>query len=102
MVKPRWETAQRFLETLNTEVSYDPAIPFLGLGPEKITFKMTHAPGFSGQHYYNSQDTESTKMSTDREMKTLRYSYTLGCCSALTQNKITILAAALIYQEIII
>ena len=39
MVKPRWKTAQRVLETLNTEVSHDPAIPFLGLGPEKITIQ---------------------------------------------------------------
>ena len=30
MVKPRWKTARRFLETLNPEVSYDPEIPLLG------------------------------------------------------------------------
>jgi len=35
MVKPLWKTAWRFLKTLNTEVSYDPAIPFLCLGPEE-------------------------------------------------------------------
>ena len=39
MVKPLWKTARRFLKTLNTEVSYDPAIPFLGLGPERITIQ---------------------------------------------------------------
>ena len=39
MVKPQWKAAWRFLETLNVEVSYDPAIPFLGLGPEKITIQ---------------------------------------------------------------
>ena len=39
MVKPLWKTAWRFLETLSREVSYDPAIPFLGLGPEKIIFQ---------------------------------------------------------------
>ena len=35
-MKPRWKAAWTFLETLNTEVSYDPAIPFLGLDPKKI------------------------------------------------------------------
>ena len=39
MVRPRWKTAWSFLEKLNIEVSYDPAIPFLSLGPEKITFQ---------------------------------------------------------------
>ena len=37
MVRPRWKTVWSFLETLNIEVSYDPATPFLSLGPEKIT-----------------------------------------------------------------
>ena len=36
MGKPLGKTAWRFLETLSREVSYDPAIPVLGLGPEKI------------------------------------------------------------------
>ena len=36
---PRWKTAWRVLETLNIEVSYDPAIPFLGFGPERITIQ---------------------------------------------------------------
>ena len=39
MVKSRWKTAQRFLETLKIEVSYDPAIPVLSLGAEKITIQ---------------------------------------------------------------
>ena len=35
-MKPQWKAAWAFLETLNIEVSYDPAIPFLGLDPKKI------------------------------------------------------------------
>ena len=38
-VKPQWKTAQRFLETLNIEIAYDPAILFLGLDTEKITIQ---------------------------------------------------------------
>ena len=45
MVKPLWKTAWRFLETLTIEITYDPVIPFLGLGPEEIPpFTMTCAP----------------------------------------------------------
>ena len=52
MVKLLWKTAWRFLETLNVEVSYDPAISFLDLGSgKKSSFKMTRAPWYSGQHY---------------------------------------------------
>ena len=39
MVRPRWKTSWSFLEKPNIEVSYDPAIPFLSLGPEKITIQ---------------------------------------------------------------
>ena len=41
----------------------------------KSPFKMTRAPWFSGQHYFNRQDMESTKRSTDRITKTRRYIY---------------------------
>ena len=33
------EKAPRFLETLNTEITNDPAIPFPGLDTEKITIQ---------------------------------------------------------------
>ena len=36
MVKPLWKTAWRLLETLTIEITYDPVIPLLSLGPEKI------------------------------------------------------------------
>ena len=35
-MKPLWKTAWRFLETLNIEVSYGPAIPLPGLDLEKF------------------------------------------------------------------
>ena len=39
MMKPLWKTACTFQGTQDIEVSYDPAIPFVGLGPEKITIQ---------------------------------------------------------------
>ena len=35
MIQPLWRTVWRFLKKLKIEVPYDPAIPLLGIYPEK-------------------------------------------------------------------
>ena len=35
MVQPLWKTVWRYLRKLNTELPYDPAIPLLGIYPDK-------------------------------------------------------------------
>ena len=35
MIQPLWRTVWRFLEKLKIELPYDPAIPLLGIYPEK-------------------------------------------------------------------
>ena len=35
MVQPPWETVWRYLGKLNMELTYDPAIPLLGIYPDK-------------------------------------------------------------------
>ena len=35
MIQPLWRTVWRFLKKLNIELPYDPAIPLLGIYPEK-------------------------------------------------------------------
>ena len=35
MIQPLWRTVWRFLKKLNIELLYDPAIPLLGIYPEK-------------------------------------------------------------------
>ena len=35
LVQPLWITVRRFLRKLNIELPYDPAVPFLGIYPEK-------------------------------------------------------------------
>ena len=37
MVQPLWKTVWRFLRKLNIELPFDPAIPLLGIYPEKTT-----------------------------------------------------------------
>ena len=35
MIQPLWRTVWRFLKNLKIELPYDPAIPLLGIYPEK-------------------------------------------------------------------
>ena len=35
MIQPLWRTVRRFLKKLKIELAYDPAIPLLGIYPEK-------------------------------------------------------------------
>ena len=47
LVQPLWRTAWRFLRKLNIELSYDPAIPLLGIYPDKAAIeKDTRTPMF--------------------------------------------------------
>ena len=47
MVQPLWRMVWRFLKKLNTELSYDPAIPLMGIYSEKtIIQKDTCTPVF--------------------------------------------------------
>ena len=45
--QPLWRTVWRFLKKLKTELPYDPAIPILGIYPEKnMVQKDTYTPMF--------------------------------------------------------
>ena len=48
LVQPIWRTVWRFLKKLKIQILYDPAIPFLGIYPEKtIIQKDTYTPMFT-------------------------------------------------------
>ena len=48
MVPPLWKTVWRFLRKLKTELPFDPAVPLLGIYPEKtMTRKDTWTPMFT-------------------------------------------------------
>ena len=61
MIQPLWRTVWLFLKKLEVELPYDPAIPLLGIYPEKNIIKkriMYHNVHCSS--IYNSQDMEAT------------------------------------------
>ena len=44
LVHPLWGAVWRFLKKLKLELPYDPAIPLLGIHPEKTIIQKIHAP----------------------------------------------------------
>ena len=60
MLQPLWKTVWRFLENLKIELPYDPAIPILGIYPQKtIIQKESCTPVFIAALLNNSQDMEA-------------------------------------------
>ena len=45
MIQPLWRTVWRFLKKLNIELPCDPAIPLLGIYPEKTIFQKVLCTG---------------------------------------------------------
>ena len=69
-------TAWSFLRKLKIEPPYDPAIPFLGIYPDKnCTCKRYMHPYFHSTTH-NSRDTEATSMSIDNWIKKMWYTHT--------------------------
>ena len=60
LVQPLWKTAWRVLRKLKIELPFDPAIPLLGVYPEKTMTQKTHVLQCSLQHYIQKQDMETT------------------------------------------
>ena len=50
LVQSLWRTVWRFLQKLELELPYDPAIPLLGIPPRKPDLRETRAPRCSSQH----------------------------------------------------
>ena len=51
LIQPLWRTVWRFLKKLQLELPYDPAIPLLGIYPEKTIIQKSHVAQCSLQLY---------------------------------------------------
>ena len=58
MIQPLWRTVWRFLKKLKIELPYHPAIPLLGIYPEKTIIQKEF--NVHRSTIYNSQDMEAT------------------------------------------
>ena len=90
MVQPLQKTVWRFLKKLKTELPYDPAIPLLGIYPEKVKTlirKDTYTPMFTAALFTIAKIWKQPKCpSTDEWMKKMWYIHTMEYYSAIKRN----------------
>ena len=60
LIQPLWKTVWRFLKKLKIELLFDPAIPPLGVYPEKTIIQKVMYHNVHCSTIYNSQDMEPT------------------------------------------
>ena len=90
MIQPLWRTVWRFLKKLKIELPYDPAIPLLGIYPEKnIIQKESCTKMFTEALFLIARTWKQPKCpSTDEWIKKMLYIYTMEYYSAIKRNKI--------------
>ena len=86
MVQSLWKTVWRFLRKLRIELPYDPAIPLLGIYPDKtILQRDTSSPVFTAALFTIAKTWKQLKCpSTDEWIK--MYIYTMEYYSAIKEN----------------
>ena len=60
LIQPLWRTVWSFLQKLKIELPYDPAIPLLGIYPEKTIIQKETYHNVHCCTVYNNQDMEAT------------------------------------------
>ena len=78
LVQLLWKTVRRFLKKLKIELSYDPAIPLLGIYPDKtIVQKDTCGPVFTAALSTTAKILKQPKYPLIDECIKMRYIYTM-------------------------
>ena len=91
LVQPLWKTVWRFLRKLKIELPYDPAIPLLGIYPDKtIIQKDTCTPMFIAAPFTIAKTWKQPKCPlTDNWIKKIWYIYTMEYYSAIKKERNT-------------
>ena len=90
MIQPLWRTVWRFLKKLKIELPYDPAIPLLGIYPEKtIIQKESYTPMIIAALFTIARTWKQPRCpSTDEWITKMWPIYTMEYYSAIIRNKI--------------
>ena len=95
MVQPQWRTAWRFLKKLKIELSYDPAIPLLGIYLKKMKTliqKDTCTPMLTAALFTITKTRKQPKCPwTDEWVEKLWYIHTMEYYSAVKKNEIKVI-----------
>ena len=93
----------RFLRKLKIELSFDPAIPLLGIYPEKtMTQKDTCTPMFIAALYTIAKTWKQPKCpSTEEQIKKMWYIHTMEYYSVIKRNETMAFAATWMHLETI-
>ena len=104
MIQPLWRTVWRFLKELEIELLYDPAIPLLGIYPEKtIIQKDTCTPMSIAALFTIARSWKQPKCpSIDEWIKKMWYIYTMEYYSAIKRNEIGSFVEMWIHLETVI
>ena len=103
LLQPLWKTVWQGLRKLKIELPYDPAIPLLGIYPDKTVIqKDTFIPLFKAALFKIVKIWKQPKcLLADEWLKKMWCIYTLGCYSAI-KNEILSFAAIRMDLETII
>ena len=95
MIQPLWRTVWRFLKKLKIELPYDPAIPLLGIYPEKIIMqKESCTTVFTAALFTIARTWKQPKCpSTDEWIKKMWHIYTMEYYLAIKRNAIELFVA---------
>ena len=103
-MQPLWKAVWRFLRRLNIELPFDPAIPLLGIYPEKtMTRKDTSTPMFIAAPFTIARTWKQPKCpSTEEWIKKMWYIDTMEHYSAVKRKELTAFAATWMELEIML
>ena len=90
MIQLLWRTVRRFFKKLKIELPYDPAIPLLGIHPEKtIIQKQSCTTMFTAALFAIARTWKQPKCpSTDEWMQKMWHIYTMEYYSAIKRKEI--------------
>ena len=104
MIQPLWRTVWIFLKKLKLELPHDPAIPLLGIYPEKtIIQKESCTPMFIAELFTIARTWKQPKcLSTDEWIKKMWHIYTMECYSTIERNEIELFIVRWVDLETVI
>ena len=104
MVQPLWRTVWKFLKKLKIELPYDPAIPLLGIYPEKtIIQKESCTTMFIADLFTIARTWKQPRCpSTDEWIKKLWHIYTMEYYPVIKRNEIELFVVKCVDLESVI